>query len=1384
MIDEAASATPKNDGNDHLTGLDFPIVGLGASAGGLGALIQFFECLPDEPGMAFVVVMHLAPNNDSDVAGILGRATKLPVQQVTGSCEIRKNNIYIIPPAHTLLMTARQLELGDAQRHEGARVAIDLFFRSLADAHGDKAISIVLSGSGADGAVGIQRIKERGGLAMAQSPEEAEFDSMPREAIATGHIDIVLPVAEMPDRLVKLGLNAQALDAYTPTSGDSANIHRADAITPEQSEQALLAVMAKLHVRTSHDFSHYKRATVLRRVERRLQVNGIPNIPAYLKFLEAHPDETSGLLKDMLISVTDFYRDRLAFEALERGVIDSIVSSSKPDTPVRAWVAGCATGEEAYSLAILFAERFKQSKQISNVQIFASDIDEPALAYARDGIYPESIVVDVPPTRLREFFVKEPTNYRVSKTVRETILFSAQNVLQDPPFSRLDLISCRNLLIYLEREAQHAVFETFHFALNPGGFLFLGNSESAEAAGELFSVIDKKNRIYRANPAPRTHRRGLVATRWDRALTPGSFQSHARGSVAPPPLAYAEVHGALIAEHAPPSILVDQHYDIVHVTPTAGKFLHPPVGTPTHQVLSLIRTELRQDLRSVLYKATNAGGTADAHHRGLAIGQSYFNIHVTAKRVQAAGQPLILIMFHAVDATMDVGAGTATLIPAVVTELEDEIRLLKEQLQETIDDAETSTEELKTANEESQSMNEELRSATEELETSKEELQSINEELTTVNGELKSKVDEASRFNDDLQNFIAAFDVATIFVDTDVNIRRFSPKTRSLFSLINSDIGRSLFDINHKLYWNTIEKHVRAALDDDESSEHDIKDHEGRNYAARVSSFKTGDGVIDGAILTFVDVTVLRDAQTRMRESEARLSLIVKSTKDYAIVSMDTSGCIVSWNAGAETIFGYKEAEALGQSGEIFFISDESGTNAFHEEMHIALTQGRAEDERWHKRKGGEDVFCSGIMVSLFADDGSFEGFAKIARDYTQRQKLDRFKARRLLREKEVRQASQQANHLKDEFLAIMSHELKHPLNLISLNAELMERLPSVRGHGMMERALATIVKAVKSQATIIDDLLDLSRIKTGKLALNKRDFDAIPVMTSIMASAREVASAKDIALTWAAQGRVIYLCADVVRFEQIVWNLISNALKFTPAGGRVVVDLREEEAMVALTVRDSGPGMLKEDIPYVFDLFRQTDGRGGKPAEGLGVGMTLVKELTEAHDGGVEASSEGVGQGMLFRVCLPRSLGRDTRETPVSGAASSLSGVKLLLVDDSQEVLDALSALLETEGVDVTTATNGEDALTELAKEAFHVLISDLGMKGMSGFELIGVVRSMDEFRNLPAIALSGFGRKVDVDHAIHVGFDAHLAKPTSLDNLRKVVLQVLAPRGGAAPS
>ncbi|KVZ94038.1 CheR family methyltransferase [Burkholderia ubonensis] len=1354
---------PKRRGQTLPSQADYPIVGIGASAGGLSALLEFFEALPAHTSMAFVVVVHLAPDHESNLASLLQKATGMPVLQVTTATPIQPDHVYLIAPSLELTMVDDYLRVAPSRPEEGGRrAAIDLFFRTLAETHRERAIGIVLSGAGSDGSVGLSRVKEMGGITFAQDPAEAEYDSMPRSAIATGMVDFVLTAAEMPQRLLDLWLTAKEI--HLPAVEDE---ERQEDLMNESAERALREIMIILRTRTAHDFRHYKRATVLRRIERRLQVNGITDLQAYRDYLHLHPDETQALLQDMLISVTNFFRDKETFDVLEREVLPQFFEGRSEQDRIRVWSVGCATGEEAYSLAMLLQERSLKSSESISFQVFATDIDERAISFARAGLYPDSILADVTAGRVRQFFSKDAAHYRIKKELREHMLFAHHNVLSDPPFSRLDLICCRNLLIYLDREAQIEILKMFHFALRPGGVLFLGSSESADSVSSMFSVIDKRNRIYRANVAVRGDTPMPVAITGTMSARPvvATVQLPGRRR-----FSFGDLHQRLVEQYAPPSVLVNRDSEIVHLSDRAGRFLQYSGGEPSHNIIAAVRPELRLELRTAIYQALHTNRSVEARRvRIERDARSYF-VNMTARPVHdpEANADFVLVLFDEVEDSMSSGetATADTQKDPIITQLERELQRTKEQLQSTIEQSETSTEELKASNEELQAINEELRSATEELETSKEELQSINEELTTVNAELKSKVEETGKINDDLQNLIAANDIGTIFVDRNICIKRYTPRATDVFSIIPSDIGRSLLDITHRLEYDKLADDAAEAFDSLRLIERELKSNDGRWYLARFVPYRTTEDRIDGAVLSFIDITDRRRAEERLREGERRMRIVTEGTKDYAIITFDDDGAITSWNAGAERIFGYAAAEMIGQSAEVLSTDEDRAGHVAEREFAQARANGRIEEARWHRRKDGTRFFASGVLSRL--DEPGVSGFAKIARDLG-----ESTQAATVGRDAQVEQLrvtrEQEAERRRDEFLAVVSHELKNPLNLISASAELIARSPEARQSLNISRATETIRRTVIGQAQIIDDLLDVSRVRTGKLSVVRTPVDMREIVRRVASAVQDESNQRGLALQVAMTESPVIILADLTRIEQVVWNLISNALKFT-SHGRVDVSLQVNgHAEAVLRVADTGSGIEPALLPHIFDMFRQSRDPAARRA-GLGIGLALVRELVNLHGGTVRAESEGAGRGATFTVTLPTHRAHADANAAGGILAESLHGLHILMVDDDTETVETFKLLLESEGAIVRTATSGEQALSMLDGNVPDVVLSDIGMPGMDGLAFVGKLREAPAMKSVICIALSGFGQEADVRLAEQAGFDAHLKKPVTLENLQSV--------------
>ena len=878
------------DGAKPKAGPDFAVVGLAAAAGGVEALTSFFENMPDANGMAFIVVLRLSDDQESQLDSALQRVTTMPVLRVQESTPIEPDHVYVISPALQLSMSDGRLDVDRANRLQGRPTAIDVFLRAHAEVHRTRAVSVILSGAGTDGAVGIARVKECGGVTFAQRLDEAAESAMPRAAIETGTVDFVMSVADMPSKMVEVAENSKRI-RLPPDPDVDPVVDRVD--DPDEialADEALRDILVTVRARTHHDFAHFRRGALLRRIERRMQVHAIPDLPCYRDYLREHVPESGALTQDLLISVTNFFRDRLAYLALERA-LRSLMEDRSARDPVRIWVAGCATGEEAYAIAIIALEVAESFPTRPDVQVFATDIDERAISTGRAGLYPSSIAADVSRERLRRFFTKEGDRYRVSPVVSDSVLFAVHNVLRDPPFARLDLICCRNLLVYLDRDVQAHLMRTFRFALKPGGILFLGTSEFAESVSDAFVPVDARERIYRASvEAP------LRAPRFDAPSPHPTEPREPAGS------SHAQRHQHALDRLGPPSILVDASHDILHVSENAGRFLHHDGGRPSQHLVNNVAPALREALQSALSEAERSGRSVESHAVRLErdgqpsqVGMAVFPVDTRAGAASA-----YLVVFSEVQDTLR-DAGTAAAASADVTRLEDELRQLESRLQDTVEDAETSTEELKAANEALQAMNGALRAANDRLRASEAQLQ-------TANAALKVELEASAALGDDASRQIASTDIATVFVDNLFRIERYTPRALDVFNLMPVDVGRSLLDINHRLDYPMLSDDVAQAMNAPKTVERRVDSIDGRRrYLVRALAYRRNGYEVSGAVITFIDVTALRDA-------EGRLRLAAETTRDYAIMTVDDAGTITGWNVGGERVFGYGQLEMVGKS--------------------------------------------------------------------------------------------------------------------------------------------------------------------------------------------------------------------------------------------------------------------------------------------------------------------------------------------------------------------------------------------------------------------------------------------------------------------------------------
>jgi two-component system CheB/CheR fusion protein len=960
------------------------IVGIGASAGGVQTLQNFFEALPDATGAAFVVVVHLDPKTRSDLAAILATRTRMKVMQVQTTLPLEENHVYIIPPDRRLQITDNHISSKPFDEPRGQRAPIDLFFRSLAEQHGD-GFAVILTGAGSDGAVGVRAVKEEGGIILVQEPNEAEYPSMPRAAIATGIADFVLPLRELAARLVELIRNK---DHASPAEG-----RRFD-------EGILRRILAHIRVRTGHDFAKYKRSTVVRRIARRMTVTRTTDPRDYYEILRDSEDEAQALLGDLLISVTTFFRDSEAFETLKNLALPELFQGKERNDTIRVWTPGCATGEETYTIAMLLMEEASRHEIRPSIQVFGSDLDARALTTAREGRFPAAIETDVSEERLRRFFIREGDHYRVRQELRDIVLFANHSLLKDPPFSRLDLISCRNLLIYLDRELQQQACSTFHYALKPSGFLLLGSSETADNPPGLFRTIDRKARLYQSTASPGDKPRLLPrllggirppeqTAQFGRALSPSAVLSEAAS------------HRQAIERLAPPSLLVDRSHRVIHLSDNAGRYLQPSGGALSGDVVDMARPELRFELRSALHRVFERRQPTLSLPILVRFNGSPHRVHIQVKpaddSTDAMPHNALVLVIEGEPVEQGAAEGGSDHIAAhdeVIRRLKEELQLTQTRLRTTREESDAANEELRAANEELQSINEEYRSTSEELETSKEELQSINEELQTVNSELKLKLEAVSRAHSDLQNLMAATDFGTLFLDSSLRIKRFTQPVTELFSITPSDEGRPIADFAHRLEYDQLTADAQAVLARLAPIRREIHSRDDRWYDVRLRPYRTVDDKIDGVVITFVDVTERRHVEEALRASEQTLRqvkrLVDVSRNPIFIWEFDNG--IVEWNRGSEELYGYSREEALGKRKDRLLGTAVPGSS-FAELREKLLENGSWNGEIRHTTKTGRELTVESRIV-LDTIDGKRLALESVT-DVTERREWE--KRQRLL---------------------------------------------------------------------------------------------------------------------------------------------------------------------------------------------------------------------------------------------------------------------------------------------------------------------------------------------------------------------------------------------------
>ena len=887
-----------------ISGAGFAIVGLGASAGGLEAFEQFFSQMPPKSGLAFVLVSHLDPGHVSILTEILQRSTAMPVLEAEDQMVVVPDTVYVIPPNRDMAIFRGALQLSVPEEPRGQRMPIDAFLRSLAEDQGERAVGIVLSGTGTDGSLGLRAVLGAGGVTLVQEPGTAKYDGMPSSAIKAGYATHVLPVEKMPAALIA-GVRKHVVHP---------DAHLSSTPVPPGGMNRLLSL---LRTATGHDFSLYKKSTIGRRIERRMAQHELTDVEVYSRYLKEHPAEAQALVKELLINVTSFFRDPEAFVVLKQEILPQLFADKPVDYVFRVWVAGCASGEEAYSIAMLLREFMDETEREFKVQIYATDLDDDAIAVARAGLYPPNVAADLSPERLRRFFVKEDAGYRIKKAVREMVVFAIQNVIKDPPFTKLDLASCRNLMIYLEPELQDRLIPAFHYALKPGGVLFLSPSESIGRHPELFSPLSRKWKIYRAVHSA-TAARALMAGDFSWATTAG-----ARGTKE----ATARVKESNLAEltrrmllqtYAPASVVVDAKGNILYVHGETGKYLRPAPGQASLNVVDMAREGLQQELRPALSAAASHGAPTLGRRASVKTNGELQTVSFSVRPLPDAetNPGLLLLSFQdlpqeAASSRRGRRAGSAEV--ERIAELERDLAATRENLQANIEEHQASSEELKSTNEELQSTNEELQSTNEEMETSKEELQSVNEELITVNSELQAKIEQLAGMQNDMKNLLDSINIGTVFLDRQLSIRRFTREATKLYRLVATDVGRPLADIKSNLDGDALIGEAQTVLDSLQPCEREVTAPDGACYLLRIQPYRTLDNIIDGVVLTFTDISQRVVAETAAQKARHLAESIVATVREPLVV-LDGDMKVVSASRSFYRYFRTAPDDTVGRS--------------------------------------------------------------------------------------------------------------------------------------------------------------------------------------------------------------------------------------------------------------------------------------------------------------------------------------------------------------------------------------------------------------------------------------------------------------------------------------
>jgi two-component system CheB/CheR fusion protein len=1389
----------------------FPVVGIGASAGGLDAFKKLLKAIPENSGMAYVLVQHLDPNHESMLPELLQKVTSIPVLEIADDIKVQPNHIYVIPSNKMMVATDGVLLLAPrpAKSKTERNLPIDLFFTSLAEVHQTHAIGVVLSGTASDGTLGLKAIKDHGGITFAQDEASAAYEGMPHSAAEAGVVDFILPPEKIPQKLLEV------TSIIIGKGSDEENL-------PQRDEELIKQILSLLRIRKGTDFTYYKQSTIRRRILRRMAINKNEEPLSYLKYLRENKTEQDVLYQDMLIPVTSFFRDQKTFDNLCESVFPLIAKNKTAGEPIRVWVAGCSTGEEVYSIAICLKEfigNHSSNGSAERVQIFATDLSEQAIAKARQGIYTKNDLNKVIPQRLNEFFTKINGNYQVNKNIRDICVFAIHNFLKDPPFGKMDFISCRNVLIYMEPYLQKKALTTFHYSLNPKGFLLLGKSETISGVPDLYAPAAKNDKLFTRKDVPgkfmhvasqRSEQNfSRTDTNTNNEIIRTDFQKTA--------------DDIMLRKYTPAGVVVNDAMDIVHFRGNTGSYLEQSPGKPSHNLLQMAKNGLAFELRNILHKAKKDKAPVIKENIPFQINDSLHNISIEAIALPNIIEPHYLILFHDNNSITNSSKGLGTISNKKTTttkskkddkelriqQLEQELAQTREDMRSITEDQEAANEELQSANEELLSGSEELQSLNEELETGKEELQSTNEELTVVNQEMISLNEQVTASRDYSEAIIANIREPLLVLDKYLRIKAANTAFYKTFHVNEPEIvGVFIYDIGNK-QWNIpalrtlLEKILpeKSVINDFEVT-HTFSIIGGRVILLNAREVINKNSLEKLILLSFEDITEQKKAQEVLRKTGEHFKQLVKELP-AAVYSCDLLGRIGFYNDAAVKIWG-REPEIgkdLWCGSYKIFKTDGSPLSLDSSPMAIAIKEGRAiiGEEIIIERPDGSRSFVQVYPQPEFGLSGEITGAINMGFDITELKKTENDLNEAIIfaelattiaeesksKAEEAKQIAEEAVKAKQQFLSNMSHEIRTPMNAIIgfTNVVLKTRLDETQ-----KEYLNAIKMSGDSLIVLINDILDLAKVDAGKMTFERSSFNLYDSISAIIYLFEPKIKEKNLELFKEYDNTIPQiLVGDPMRLRQIILNLLSNAVKFT-AKGKITIRVRllkedAEKVTIEFEITDTGIGIPEERQTQVFNNFEQAHKETSRSYGGTGLGLAIVKQLVELQGGTIFLNSEpGKGSTFGFVISFEKTnlntvieTGTDVEVVQIDSLIAKVKkNVKVLVAEDVALNQLLMKIMLAVFGFDIDIAGNGKIAIEKLQKNEYDIILMDLQMPEMNGFEATAYIRN-EMNSQIPIIALTADVTTVDIEKCQAVGMNDYISKPIDEKLLFNKIMEYL---------